>query len=395
MQGVKAKHVQSASPTPTTYRHETVTRPEDTQRPRRYQTLAARAAVRALAHADCTTIAMPWGSGKTWAAILAAERLAPAGEPVAHLVPNARHVAMARREWQRRTGHTVLAVCVPPINGHAPREQHQGYDQIAHDAISTSAELGQALEAAPRPVVIGPYDSLALIHEARRTFAVALLDEVHRTASPGIIGKERIDWTQVHDRHRLSAAKRIGLSARPGTTPPTGPVAYRLRYQAAVRAGVLPAYQVVVAVARDEHRARTLLAPSTGDELVLGPGEPDRNVLDLVGYVRGHTGRTVRYVLAALASSRPALETLAHALRTQDWLRAPLEALASADERFARALDHAREGHRSRTALLTVLGARTAQAPGTRQGQVHRTPRTASPGRTPYAKPDSSTDTMP
>ena len=53
--------------------------PGDTKRPRRYQLLAARAAIRALAERDSTTIAMPWGGGKTRAGILAAERLSPAG----------------------------------------------------------------------------------------------------------------------------------------------------------------------------------------------------------------------------------------------------------------------------------------------------------------------------
>ena len=56
-------------------------------------------------------------------------------------------------------------------------------------------------------------------------FAVALLDEVHRPASRAVVRGEAIDGTGVHDQRRLDATKRIGLSARPGACPPTGPVA--------------------------------------------------------------------------------------------------------------------------------------------------------------------------
>ena len=334
--------------------------PGDTKRPRRYQLLAAQAAIRALADRDSTTIAMPWGTGKTWAGILAAERLAPAGAPLAHFVPNARHVAFASREWGWRTHRIVIAACAPRAGDNADQVQHQGYDLIQGCALASPAELARALESASDAVVVCPYDSLGLVEEAQRShqvprFAVALLDEVHRTASRAVVRGEESDWTAVHDRDRLDAAKRIGLSARPGACPPTGPVAYRLSYEAAVRAGVLPAYRVVVAVARSESRADALLDPFADDEIVLDPSEVNRNVPELMGHLRRRTRGPTRDVLAALESPRPPREALAHALRTEAWLRSPLEALAHVDERFARALGRAREARPTRTALLTVL----------------------------------------
>ena len=45
-------------------------KPGPVDRPRRYHLLAARAR-------DATTIAMPWGEGKTWAGALAALRCGP------------------------------------------------------------------------------------------------------------------------------------------------------------------------------------------------------------------------------------------------------------------------------------------------------------------------------
>ena len=187
---------------------------------------------------------------------------------------------------------------------------------------------------------------LALAAGAR--VAVALLDEVHRTASPAVVREEEIDWTPVHDRDYLAAAKRIGLSARPGAHPPTGPVAYRLTYEAAVRAGALPGYRVVVAVAPTGSRADALLEPiqstlTASRELVLAPPAARDGVLSLIGHPRrSFSGPTTQLVLAALASPRAPREALAHAVRTEPWLRASFEALASVDDRFARALQRAR-----------------------------------------------------
>ena len=252
----------------------------------------------------------------------------------------------------------------PPAGEDADRMQHQGYDGIKRYALANPAELAQALGSAPGVVVVCPYDPLGLIQEARQShqvprFAVALLDEVHRTASAAVVRGEERDWTGVHDRGRLDATKRLGLSARPGTSPPTGPVAYRLGYKAAVRAGAAPAYQVVIAVARRESRAHALLDAFAGDDLVLDPTEGESNVLEFIGHLRRRAGGQTRHVLAALASPRPTREAFADALRTEPWLRSPLEALANVDERFARALGRAREARPTRTALLTVLGTQT------------------------------------
>ena len=337
------------------------------ERPRRYQLLAAEAATSALVERDSTTIAMPWGTGKTWTGALAAELLAPAGEPIAHFVPNAYHVDMVRREWETRTDRFAIAACAPPAAEDEDRGQHQGYFRIRDHAVASPAELAEALATAPGAVVVCPYDSLALVCEAQRTrqiprFAVALLDEVHRTTSPTVARDERIDWTGVHDRARLGARKRIGLSARPGAHAPTGPVAYRLTYEAAIRARVLSPYRVVVAVAPTRTRAEALIEtiqsdPTASEALVLTPTDPSDNVLPLIGHLRRRPdGTTPRHVLAALASPRPPREALAHALRTELWLGAGLEALASADDRFAQALRRAHEAQPSGTALLTVLG---------------------------------------
>ena len=85
-----------------------------------------RRAIQALADRDSTTIAMPWSAGKSWAGILAAERLAPADAPIAHFVPNARHVQMARREWRWRTHRTVIAACAPPAGEDADGVREHG-----------------------------------------------------------------------------------------------------------------------------------------------------------------------------------------------------------------------------------------------------------------------------
>ena len=275
---------------------------------------------------------------------------------------------MARSEWRKRTRRTVIAGFAPRGGEADDRGQHQGYDRRRHYAVANPAELARTLESAPGAVVVCPYGSLARVCEAQRNhhvprFAVALLDEVHRTASPAVVREEEIDWTPVHDRDYLAAAKRIGLSARPGAHPPTGPVAYRLACEAAVRAGALPGYRVVVAGAPTGSRAHALLEPiqstlTASQELVLAPTAVRDGVLSLIRRLRrSFSGPMPQLVLAALASPRAPREALAHAVRTEPWLRASLEALASVDDRFARALRRARPARPARTALLTVLGA--------------------------------------
>ena len=74
-----------------------------------------------------------------------------------------------------------------------------------------------------------------------------------------------------------------------------------------------------------------------------------------VSHLRRRAGGPTRHVLAALASPRPPREALADALRTEPWLRSPLEALANVDQRFAQALGRAREARPTRTTLLSVL----------------------------------------
>ena len=62
-------------------------------------------------------------------------------------------------------------------------------------------------------------------------------------------------------------------------------------------------------------------------------------------------------VLAALASPRPPREALAHTVRTEPRLRAGLDALASVDDCFTRALRRVRDARPTRTGLLTMPGA--------------------------------------
>ena len=138
-----------------------------------------------------------------------------------------------------------------------------------------------------------------------------------RTAAATGVRGEELNWTAVHDRGGLDATKRIGLSALPGVCPPTGPVAYRLTFEAAVRAGALRAYRVVVAVARTQRQTDPFLDPFTGDELVLDPTQANRNVLELIGHLRRRARGSTRDVLAALESTHRPREALAHAVRTE------------------------------------------------------------------------------
>ncbi|WP_328908023.1 Helicase associated domain protein [Streptomyces sp. NBC_00234] len=227
--------------------------------------------LRGQVHAAC-------GTGKTFIAAAAAQRIAPHGR-VLVLVPTLDLLSQTVREWRAfgRTG-PMVAVCSMDDD---PRLYALGVP-------STTSAPQLALHYGSGPVtVFATYASLPVLIEAHEglyglpmdVFDLVCVDEAHRTS--GSLGKA---WAAVHDQEQLPAVRRLYLTATPRIwmeRPPRrwepaaggpaafdplpqemacsmadeaifGPVLWSMSLSDAISRGLLARYQIVVAELRDE-----------------------------------------------------------------------------------------------------------------------------------------------
>ncbi|MFE7385802.1 Helicase associated domain protein [Streptomyces zhihengii] len=158
--------------------------------------------LRGQVHAAC-------GTGKTFIAAAAAQRIAPRGR-VLILVPTLALLSQTVREW-REFGHAgpMVAVCSMQDD---PRLYSLGVP-------STTSSPQLALHWGRGPVtVFATYSSLPVLIEAHEgayglpmdVFDLVVVDEAHRTS--GSLGKA---WAAVHDQEQLPAMRRLYLTATP------------------------------------------------------------------------------------------------------------------------------------------------------------------------------------
>ncbi|MEV7581646.1 DEAD/DEAH box helicase [Streptomyces erythrochromogenes] len=227
-----------------------------------------------------TQVIMATGSGKTLVAVRAAEQLG--GGHVLVLVPSLDLLDQTARAW-RDGGRTGAFVGVSSLDSHEAgfphttdphtlvRQTAAGHESVT--VFATYASLGNGiLEAA---------------HEAGLpAWGLIVVDEAHRTS--GRAGKP---WAVVHDNARIPAAARLYMTATPRvwsagdgddedgelvasmTDDPDGlfgRVAYRLPLDAAIEAGIVAPYQVVVVDVQDHQLNAALLAAGQDSEAVRG-----------------------------------------------------------------------------------------------------------------------------
>ncbi|MEU1090928.1 Helicase associated domain protein [Streptomyces sp. NPDC005892] len=241
--------------------------------------------LRGQVHAAC-------GTGKTFIAAGAAQRLSPHGR-VLVLLPTLELLAQTIREWRAfgRSG-PVVAVC-------SMDDDPRLYDLRVP---STTNALQLALHYGSGPVtVFATYASLPVLVEAHEglyglpmdVWDLICVDEAHRTS--GSLGKA---WAVVHDQEQLPAMRRLYLTATPriwmerpgprrrsefaeesgeaGRRGPVdrlpkelacsmsderiyGPVLWALDLSDAIARGLLARYQIVVVELRDERLTREKL----------------------------------------------------------------------------------------------------------------------------------------
>ena len=229
---------------------------------------------------DSGKLVMACGTGKTFAALRIAERVAGTGGRVLYLVPSISLFAQSMREWatQRELRHRYIGVC---SDTRAGRQDEDASLQELEMPVSTAPEkVAAALRSRRKDamtVVFCTYQSLPVIEHAQRDraprFDLILCDEAHRTTGVERPGDDTSPFVLVHDRKRIRAKKRLYMTATPrlytegaknkaadhgvevfsmDDEAVYGPELHRLPFSKAVEQGLLSDYKVVVLALSEE-----------------------------------------------------------------------------------------------------------------------------------------------
>lgn len=239
--------------------------------PRPHQSAALLDLMSAFAVHDRVQLVLACGTGKTLIGRWHAQ--ASDSRAVAVFLPSLALVAQTLREWRRPGGwdFDALVVCSDPTTSHDP--DSAGEDRSVtvppsswtstHAAVTT--DVATAVRTINRPrggrplVVLSTYHSAPVVAAAQaRTglvFDLAIADEAHRLAgAPRTEFRAVLDSRQIVARHRLflTATARDEASGFSMDDPRLfGPVAHTVGFGAAIEAGLLTDYQVLVIATRD------------------------------------------------------------------------------------------------------------------------------------------------
>ncbi|WP_329317972.1 DEAD/DEAH box helicase [Streptomyces sp. NBC_01262] len=252
-----------------------------------HQRDAVNAIVDELACAERVTAVLACGTGKTRIAGETARLLAPA-EPVLIVAPFLELIAQTIREWRQAFGDAALGRIIAVCSDQDVVDSPPGLNAElqAERALVTSdpARLADLVrDARGRVTVACTYHSLGVITAAQddhglAPFALAIADEAHRTA-----GSADKQWAAIHDNARISARRRLNLTATPKMITPGdrtismldekiyGKTAFRLSFATAIELGLLAGYQTVVPVVTDE-QVRAAAAAVRGNPQFLRVG---------------------------------------------------------------------------------------------------------------------------
>lgn len=255
-----------------------------TVHPRPHQVTALTALATALAVNDRTQLVMACGTGKTLVGRWHAQ--ASDSQRVLVLLPSLALVAQTLQEWRRATGNVAtgwrfraLVVCSDPTTtaGFAERAGEAGepddeldvdaktWDQVEARVTTDAGVAARLLRDCPpgRPqVMFSTYHSSPVVAAAQKQlgeaadFDLVICDEAHRLA-----GRPSKAFTTVLDTDRIRAGKRLFMTATPKAFTAAsgfedgismddvalfGPVAHTVSFGAAIDAGLLCDYQVLV-----------------------------------------------------------------------------------------------------------------------------------------------------
>ena len=247
------------------------------QEPWPLQAEAIEDAVAGLAEHDRGRLVMACGTGKTFTSLRIAEHLVEDGRRILFAAPSIALVSQARREWLRQTTRPLecLVVCSDVTAG-GRGEEDMRLSELECPVTTDPAAIATKLAGDGRTrVVFCTYHSLGRVTEAQArhgapAFDLAIADEAHRTTGAQNTGRNsarKIDFQEIHDGMRLSACKRLYMTATPRIYTESskrkladqdvdvidmsdigiyGPELHRLAFKKAVNHGMLSDYRVIV-----------------------------------------------------------------------------------------------------------------------------------------------------
>ena len=362
---------------------------ETTARPARQpwplQEDAIRDVVRGQENHDRGRLVMACGTGKTFTALRTAERLVPEGGRILFLAPSIALVSQARREWLRHTVRPLrsMVVCSDRTAGGRGEREDIGLSELECRVTTDPAAIAALLneESAGTRAVFCTYQSLPQAMAAQSEhgappFDLTIADEAHRTtgvdrAASGLEGTGA--FQAVHSEDRLKSRKRLYMTATPriysaasraslrskgietvdmGDFDVYGPELHRLPFVAAVNAGMLSDYRVIVLgvhegtvtpalrnrlVELGEEQAegrRTLLVRSSDITRVLGASLAVNGAME--GREEERPGRL--YKTLAFSNSIPRSRFFASAMKHPQVLAATTRRIRATDEERERAM---------------------------------------------------------
>ena len=171
---------------------------------------------------DRGKLIMACGTGKTFAALRIAEKMAGTGGRVLYLVPSIGLFSQAMREWAEQQGvtHRYIGICSDESTG--KNTEDVPIQELEIPVTTDPSKISQALQetdAEGMTVVFCTYHSLPLVElvqaEGAPAFDLILCDEAHRTTGIDAPGDNTSPFVLVHDAERIRAEKRLYMTATP------------------------------------------------------------------------------------------------------------------------------------------------------------------------------------
>ena len=250
---------------------------------------------------DQGKLIMACGTGKTFAALRIAEKVARTGGRVLYLVPSIGLFSQAMREWAEQQGvrHRYIGICSDESAG--KNTEDVPIQELEIPVTTDPPKISQALQetdAEAMTVVFCTYHSLPLVEQAQDdgapAFELILCDEAHRTTGIDAPGDNTSPFVLVHDSDRIRAEKRLYMTATPrlytegakakaarhqievfSMDDPAiyGPEFHRLPFSRAVEQNLLSDYKVVILTMYEPDSDATLQG-------YIGAGGSEINITD-------------------------------------------------------------------------------------------------------------------
>lgn len=260
--------------------------------PHQQQALAR--VIAGLSSADRGKMIMACGTGKTYAALKLAEKLAGKGGRVLFLVPSLNLLSQSLTEWTQESEIPLhcYAVCSDSEVGKKRKSDDDDFQMLAHElqypATTEPKHLAQEMQKRHDKqhisVVFSTYHSIEVISNAQHKheladFDLIVCDEAHRTTGATFGDEDESTFVKVHDAKFIRSAKRLYMTATPRiygeqakATAEKDDVAlcsmddeklygkelHVLTFSDAVKRGLLSDYKVIVLAVEESHVNRRL-----------------------------------------------------------------------------------------------------------------------------------------